>query len=104
MRKRFSPARSPSLESQECLFVLTKPSGISAYCHYLTIILPIGDEFRERIVFGGSDEKFGKGVAQRVCNDKLRWRDAENAPLSSYRRTTGTGSGSGPAGCAAYDL
>ena len=38
--------------------------------------MPIGDEFRERIVFGGSHEKFGKCLAQRVCNDKLRWRDA----------------------------
>jgi hypothetical protein len=38
--------------------------------------LPIGDEFRERIALAGTDEKFGKCLAQGVCNDKLRWRDA----------------------------
>src|SRR6202521_2519434 len=40
------------------------------------LVLPIGDEFRERIAFRGTHEKFGKCLAQRVCNDKLRWRDA----------------------------
>src|ERR1700757_2596692 len=44
-------------------------------------VLPLSDEFRERIAFCGSHEKFGKCLAQRVCNDKLRWRDAENSPL-----------------------
>src|SRR2546426_10220222 len=39
-------------------------------------VLPLGDEFRERIGFCGSEEKFGKCLAQRVCHDKFRWRDA----------------------------
>src|SRR5437879_1064464 len=38
-------------------------------------VLPLGDEFRERIAFCGSEEKFGKCLAQRVCDDKFRWRD-----------------------------
>ena len=42
----------------------------------IDVVLPIGDEFRERIAFGGPHEKFRKCLAQRVCNDKLRWRDA----------------------------
>jgi hypothetical protein len=53
---------------------------------HIVVILPIGDEFRERIGFGGSEEKFGKGVeekfgkgvAQRVCNDKRRWLSADH--------------------------
>src|ERR1700694_1284267 len=43
---------------------------------HIPFVLPIGDEFRERIAFRGTHEKFGKCLAQRVCNDKLRWRDA----------------------------
>src|ERR1700693_5845680 len=39
-------------------------------------VLAIGDEFRERIGFCGTHEKFGKCLAQRVCNDELRWRNA----------------------------
>ena len=38
--------------------------------------MPIDDEFRERNAFRGTHEKFGKRVAQSVCNDKFRWRDA----------------------------
>jgi hypothetical protein len=39
-------------------------------------VLAIGDEFRERIGFCGTHEKFGKCLAQRFCNDELRWRNA----------------------------
>ena len=38
--------------------------------------MPIHDEFRERISFRGTDEKFRKGLAQCICNDELRRRDA----------------------------
>ena len=38
--------------------------------------MAIGDEFRERIAFRGTHEKFGKCLAQRVGDDKLGWRDA----------------------------
>src|ERR1700693_2581425 len=38
-------------------------------------VLALGDEFRERIAFCGTHEKIGKCLAQRVCHDKLRWRD-----------------------------
>jgi hypothetical protein len=38
--------------------------------------LPIGDEFRERTGFRVTHEKFRKCLAQPVCNDELRWRDA----------------------------
>jgi hypothetical protein len=34
-------------------------------------VLALGDEFRERIAFCGSQEKLGKCLAQRVCHDKF---------------------------------
>src|SRR5271154_6517848 len=39
-------------------------------------VLPIGNEFRERIVFCGTHEKFRKCLAQGICHDKFRWRNA----------------------------
>ena len=39
-------------------------------------ILTIGDEFRQRIVFWRTQEKFRKRLAQGVCDNKLRWRNA----------------------------
>src|SRR5437879_12905821 len=47
----------------------------SEYSHFFDV-LPINDEFRERIVFRGTHEKFRKGLAQCICNDELRRRDA----------------------------
>src|SRR5271167_4264019 len=47
----------------------------SEYPHFFSV-LPIGDEFRERIVFCGTHEKFRKCLAQGICHDKFRWRNA----------------------------
>ena len=38
--------------------------------------MAIDDEFRERIAFSVTHEKFWKRLAQGVCDDELRWRDA----------------------------
>src|SRR5437660_8142901 len=59
--------------------ILKSPSFCSrsqAENAHILRVLPLGDEFRERIGFCGSEEKFGKCLAQRVCHDKFRWRDA----------------------------
>src|SRR6202158_6394896 len=69
MRTRIAPFRSVLKSPCFCL------RSQAEYPH-ITFVLPIGDEFRERIAFRGTHEKFGKRVAQSVCNDKLRWRDA----------------------------
>ena len=51
-------------------------SGGQAENLHILCVLALGDEFRERIAFCGSQEKIGKCLSQGVCNDKLRWRDA----------------------------
>src|SRR5580658_11320290 len=59
--------------------VLKSPSFYSrcqAKNPHILRVLAIGDEFRERIGFCGTHEKFGKCLAQRFCNDELRWRNA----------------------------
>ena len=58
--------------TQESVFLFTKPSGKCAYF----LCLPLSGEFRERIAFCGSHEKFGKCLAQRVCHDEFGGRDA----------------------------
>ena len=46
-------------------------SGCQAENPHILWVLAIGDEFRERIGFCGTHEKFGKCLAQRFCNDEL---------------------------------
>src|SRR5271163_1266719 len=61
------------------VMVLKSPSFYSrcqAENPHILRVLAIGDEFRERIGFCGTHEKFGKCLAQRFCNDELRWRNA----------------------------
>lgn len=61
------------------LYDLKSPSFYSrcqAENPHILRVLAIGDEFRERIGFCGTHEKFGKCLAQRFCNDELRWRNA----------------------------
>src|SRR3974377_890905 len=43
---------------------------------HICCVLPLSDEFRERIAFCGSHEKFGKCLAERVCDDKFGGRDS----------------------------
>ena len=43
---------------------------------HITLVLPIGDEFRERTVSRGTQEKIGQCLTQDVGNDKFRWRGA----------------------------
>src|SRR5271163_2523966 len=60
-------------------FFLKSPSFYSrcqAEKPHILRVLASGDEFRERIGFCGTHEKFGKCLAQRFCNDELRWRNA----------------------------
>src|SRR6516225_6339808 len=59
--------------------VLKSPSFCSrsqAESPHIFCVLPLSDEFRERIAFCGSHEKFGKCLAQRVCHDEFGGRDA----------------------------
>src|SRR6516164_4230432 len=43
---------------------------------HIFCVLPLSDEFGERIAFCGSHEKFGKCLASRVCHDEFGGRDA----------------------------
>ena len=54
--------------------ILKSPSFCSrsqAENPHILRVLALGDEFRERIAFCGSQEKIGKCLAQRVCHDKF---------------------------------
>jgi len=52
--------------------ILKSPSFCSrsqAESPHIFCVLPLSDEFRERIGFCGSHEKFRKCLAQRICNE-----------------------------------
>src|ERR1700680_4384521 len=80
----FSPATARPRSTRLVQFfgsvtILKSPSFYSrcqAENPHILRVLAIGDEFRERIGFCGTHEKFGKCLAQRFCNDELRWRNA----------------------------
>src|SRR6516225_1220888 len=59
--------------------ILKSPSFCSqsqAESPHIFCVLPLSDEFDERIAFCGSHEKFGKCLASRVCHDEFGGRDA----------------------------
>ena len=61
------------------LYDLKGPSFCSrsqAESPHIFCVLPLSDEFGERIAFCGSHEKFGKCLASRVCHDEFGGRDA----------------------------
>src|SRR6516165_1108957 len=61
---------------------------------HIFCVLPLSDEFRERIAFCGSHEKFGKCLAQRVCHDEFGGRDAgTNGFLARTRTRLGSNDG-----------
>src|SRR6516162_11019342 len=63
---------------QKCI-ILKSPSFCSrsqAENPHICCVLPLSDEFRERIALCGSHEKFGKCLAERVCDDKFGGRDS----------------------------
>ena len=45
---------------------------------HIFCVLPLSDEFRERVAFCGSHEKFGKCLAQRICNEAQRGATRRN--------------------------
>src|SRR6202051_3352543 len=71
---------SSGLERNEQLTKGLKSPSFYSRCQaenpHILRVLAIGDEFRERIGFCRTHEKFGKCLAQRFCNDELRGRNA----------------------------
>ena len=51
-------------------------SSSKAESPHILLVLPIGDEFRQRIAFKGTQEKFRKCLTQGVCDNQLGWRNA----------------------------
>jgi hypothetical protein len=68
-----------ALTSDAVSIDLKSPSFCSqsqAESPHIFCVLPLSDEFGERIAFCGSHEKFGKCLASRVCHDEFGGRDA----------------------------
>jgi hypothetical protein len=51
-------------------------SGSEAKYPHILLVLPIDDEFCERIALGGNQEKMGQRLTHGVCNNELGWRNA----------------------------
>src|SRR5438105_808229 len=52
---------------------------------HIFCVLPLSDEFRERITFCGSHEKFGKCLAQRICNEAQRGATGARRACQAHR-------------------
>src|SRR5207302_2014906 len=78
-RRRFSHCQCTILKSPSFC------SRSQAETPHIFCVLPLSDEFRERITFCGSHEKFGKCLAQRICNEAQRGATGARRACQAHR-------------------